>query len=73
MIRRHLLGLVLAAGFLLGVHNGHIALWHDGAAEPLVFPCRAGLLPRSERLKLEAGIRIENEEQLIRFLEDLLS
>ena len=53
MIRKQLLSFVLAAGFLLGVHNGYIALWRDGTKDPMVFPCRAMLLPRADRLKLE--------------------
>ena len=73
MIRKQLLSFVLAAGFLLGVHNGYIALWRDGAKDPMVFPCRAILLPRADRLKLEKGIRIENEDELFQFLEDFLS
>ena len=73
MIRKQLLIFVLAAGFLLGVHNGYIALWRDGTKDPMVFPCRAMLLPRADRLKLEKGIRIENEDELFQFLEDFLS
>ena len=73
MVRRQFLSLFLPAGFLLGVYEGKIALWKDGSTQPTVFPYRAALLPRDDRQKLERGIRIENEDQLIQLLEDFLS
>ena len=73
MVQKQFLSLIFAAGFLLGVYEGKIALWKDGSNSPTVFPYRASLLPRDDRKKLEQGIRIENEDQLIQLLEDYLS
>ena len=73
MRNRHILCYLLALGFLLGIKDGKIALWKDGSNSPTVFPYRASLLPRDDRKKLEQGIRIENEDQLIQLLEDYLS
>lgn len=64
----------VALTFLLGVHDGYIALWKEGAAEPAeVFPYRAEFLPEADRQKLEEGIRIESKKQLIQLMEDYLS
>ena len=73
MVQKQFLSLIFAAGFLIGVYEGKIALWKDGSNIPTVFPYRASLLPRDDRKKLEQGIRIENEDQLIQLLEDYLS
>ena len=64
----------LVLSFLLGVHDGYIALWKDGDTEPAeVFPYRAEFLPESDRLRLEKGIRIHDKEQLLSLMEDYLS
>ena len=64
----------MVLGFLLGIHNGNIALWKDDDPEPAkVFPYRAELLPEADRKELERGIRIDNFRDLNRLLEDLLS
>ncbi len=61
-------------GFLLGVHNGRIALWEDGKQEPVkVFPYSASMLPRKDRQALEKGIRFESKQQLLERIEDYLS
>lgn len=66
--------LLAAFGFLLGIHNGYIALWKDEDSEPVrVFPYRASLLPERDRNMLEAGIPIESENRLHSLLEDYLS
>ena len=71
-IRRQLT--VVALTFLLGIHDGYIALWKDGAAEPAeVFPYKAEFLPEADRVRLEKGIRIEDKKQLIQLMEDYLS
>ena len=65
---------VLMFGFLLGIHHGYVALWHDGDTNPVeVFPYRAEMLPKADRQALKKGIVIENEEELTRLLEDYLS
>ena len=65
---------VLLFGFLLGVRNGYITLWHEGDAKPLqVFPYRAEMLPPADRRALEEGIKITDESELRHLLEDYLS
>lgn len=72
-IRQYLYSIILL-GLILGVHKGHIALWHEGESEPAeVFPYKASVLPEADRTRLEAGIRIENFGQLHDLLEDYLS
>ena len=64
----------LLFGFLLGVHNGNVALWEDGKADPIrVFPYSASNLPTADRQALEKGIHLDNKLQLIRLIEDYLS
>ncbi len=63
-------GLILTLGFLLGIHNGKVAIWTDGSSQPYrVIPCPVFLLTRSQQDALAAGIRIDNMtdvENLIR-------
>ena len=74
MRKRSLLSFILMTGFLLGVHEGYIALWRSGQEEPLqVFPYRAEMLPRPDREALLEGIRIEDGTDLANILEDYLS
>ena len=66
--------LAAVIGMLLGIHNGYIALWRDGASDPAeVFPYRAAMLPEQDYQRLEKGIVIESESRLHRLLEDYLS
>ncbi len=61
-------------GFLLGIHEGRIALWKDEDPQPYkVFPYHARMLPADDRRALEEGIRFESAEELVRMLEDYLS
>ena len=61
-------------GFLLGIHNGRIALWEDGKAEPIkVFPYSASILPENDQAKLKAGIRFDSMQALFERMEDYLS
>ena len=65
---------VLFLGFLLGIHQGRIALWKGNDPEPYkVFPYYASMLPKAERNALKKGIYLENEEQLRKLVEDYLS
>ena len=68
-----ILSLLIAASFLLGVHDGYVALWKDGDPTPRVFPYRAELLPEADRKRLETGISIADEAELHRLMEDYLS
>ena len=72
-IQRFLTNLVIF-GFILGIHEGRIALWKDNDPEPYkVFPYYASMLPRKDRNALKKGIYLENEDQLRQLVEDYLS
>ncbi len=75
MKKRHsFLYYITALGFLIGIHQGRVALWKDEDPEPIkVFPFRAELLPKADQRALEQGIRVESEEELARLLQDFLS
>lgn len=74
MKKRNLFPTLLLFGFLLGIHNGKIALWKDDDPEPIrVFPYQASLLPEKDQDALEQGIHIRDRSQLTRILEDYLS
>ncbi len=63
----------LLLGFLLGIHNGRVALWKDQDPEPWrVFPYAVSALPRETRQALKAGIPIENMEDLENFIKNYL-
>ena len=66
--------LTLILAFLLGSHNGFVALWTETAKEPaVVFPYRVSTLPPNDQAALERGIRVDSPEALHRLLEDFLS
>lgn len=74
MKKTKILAQLLLFGFLLGIHNGRIALWKEPDPEPCrVFPYSAAALPQEIRQALQHGIRIESESDLDRLLENLLS
>ena len=61
----------LLAGFLVGIHNGRIAIWKGDDPQPIkILPYLAELLPEADRTALENGIILDTREDLIRFLED---
>lgn len=66
--------LALIFTFLLGSHNGYIALWKTGGSLPLfVYPYSVHSLPSADHALLKAGIPIESLQQLQVYLEDYLS
>ena len=66
--------LTLIFSFILGVHEGRVALWRTPGGEPdTVFPYSAASLPPADQKRLEEGIVIDSEEDLMRLLEDYLS
>ena len=72
-IVRHILPLALAV-YLLGIHDGKIALWEGNDPEPSkVFPYRASMLPKVAREQLEKGIPIDSMEELRALAEAYLS
>lgn len=61
-------------GFLLGCHQGYIALWPEGATEPVqVYPYRVTSLPLADQQALRDGIHVDSEQELAMLLEDYLS
>ncbi len=71
---REFCSLALAMGFLLGIHDGRIAIWKDEDPEPAkIFPYYASLLPKKDRDALEKGIKVESMDDLTRILEDFCS
>ena len=74
MKKKTILSQLLLLGFLLGIHNGKIALWKDQDPEPYrVFPYSAMALPPQVRQALESGIYIDSEADLEKLLENFLS
>ena len=74
MAKRFHIYLSLIFTFILGLHEGNVALWIEPSPEPaVVFPYQAELLPEKDRSLLEAGIRVENTGQLQQLLEDYIS
>ena len=70
---RHLCCAMLLS-FLLGVHEGRLAMWKDEDPTPCkVFPCPVIVLPRPVQAQLQAGIRLETIEDVNRLLENFLS
>ena len=66
--------LTLIFGFILGIRGGNIALWRDGAADPVrIFPYRAEMLPQEAQEALAGGIPIEDLSQLEELAENYLS
>ena len=71
---RQLTAYLLLYGFLLGVHNGNIALWKDDDPNPIkVFPYCASALPQKDQEALRNGIKINDLNDLTKLLEDYLS
>ena len=65
---------ITAVGFLLGIHNGRIALWEDGKENPIkVFPYSAAMLPEKDHSALKKGIRFKSKQELLERMEDYLS
>ena len=69
---RYLAALLLSC--YLGVHNGYVSLWQNGASQPsVVFPYPVDALPEADRAALYEGIPYSGEKELSRLLEDYLS
>ena len=66
--------LLLAFGYVLGIHKGRVALWRSGQEESAkIFPVRVEMLPSAEQKLLRDGIPIEDGTKLAEILEDYLS
>lgn len=65
---------VLLLGFILGSHNGYIALWTDDSIEPdRIYPYRVTTLPEADQEALRNGIAVDDIVELTRLMEDYLS
>ena len=65
---------MLLRSFLLGVHDGRLAMWKDDDPTPCkVFPCPVLVLPKAVQQQLRAGVRLETMEDVNRLLENFLS
>ena len=73
-MKKHLVGLFLLTGMLLGSCNGYLALWKNGEPQPeQLFPFRVSVLPPRDQQALEAGIPVSSPQELSRLMEDYLS
>ncbi len=74
MSKRTVLANFLLLGFLLGIHEGKIALWKDNQKKPMkVFPYQASILPEEDQKRLEQGIHVDSLNELYKLVEDYLS
>lgn len=73
-MKRILLTNLLLFGFILGIHEGKIALWKDNQKNPIkVFPYQASVLPEVDQKRLETGIHVDSLSELYKMVEDYLS
>lgn len=73
ILSRTLLPLALAV-YLLGIHDGKIALWSKNDPEPVkIFPYSAATLPEDAQKQLENGIPIRSMRQLQKLYEAYFS
>ena len=74
MSKRTVLANILLFGFLLGIHEGKIALWKDNQKKPMkVFPYQASILPEEDQKRLKEGIHVDSLNELYKLVEDYLS
>ena len=68
------ISLILFLGFILGSFKGYVALWKEGAPDPVqIFPCPVDALPEADRNALEQGIYARSQLELDQLMEDYLS
>ena len=74
MFKRVIATNLLLFGFILGIHEGKIALWKDNQSKPMkVFPYQASILPEADQQRLEKGIHVDSLSELYKLVEDYLS
>ena len=74
MKKRNLWYLAFFLTFLLGSHNGYLALWTEESIDPdRIYPYRISTLPPEDQKALRQGVRAENILELTQLLEDYLS
>ena len=65
---------LLLFGFILGIHEGKVALWKDGQKKPVtVFPYQASTLPEADQQRLKEGIHVDSLGELYKLIEDYFS
>ena len=70
----HIFTAMLLMSFLLGIHEGRLAMWKDNEPEPCkLFPYPVLMLPKTVQQQLKTGIRLETIEDLNTLLENFLS
>ena len=74
MKKQKILTNIVLLGFILGIHEGQVALWKDNQKKPMkVFPYQASMLPEADQKRLEKGIHVESLSELYKLVEDYLS
>lgn len=74
MIKKQLLAGCLTAALFLGTYRGYLALFEKGAEDPIqIYPCKADTLPQSVQDQLTQRIRVRDQEELERLLENYCS
>ena len=63
---------IIALGYILGTHNGMLALLYD-AVPVQTYPCPVSSLPEADQSLLEEGLPIDSFSELTERLEDYLS
>ena len=65
---------LLLFGFLLGVHEGKVALFRDGSTKPMkVFPYDISMLPEADQKRLKDGVYADSLNELRKIVQDYLS
>lgn len=73
MMQQFLTALLLL-GFLVGIHNGYVAVWKDEDPQPIyVSPISADTLPEKDRQALEQGLHFPTYQALTQAIEDYCS
>ena len=74
MKKRWIATQILLFGFILGIHEGKVALWKDNNPNPIkVFPYQASQLPEADQQRLEKGIHVDSISQLRKMIQDYFS
>ena len=74
MFKRFILTNILLFGFLLGIHEGKVALWKDNHKKPIkVFPYAVSQLPEADQKRLEQGVHVNSIGELYALIQDYLS
>lgn len=74
MHRTNCIACAVLVGFLIGIQNGYVAVWRDGARQPAYVSQRAvDMLPQADQRALRDGIHVKDRASLTSALEDFLS